>query len=81
MAAHDYDKFWNTVRKCDQMKCFLPNTIDGVCDVQNIASMWSKHFQGLLNVSDDTSCRKHITNICSNIPPSKYVIVTVDEVW
>ena len=64
MSAHDYDKFWNTVRKCNQKKCCLPNTIDGVCGVQNIAAMWGKHFQGLLNVSKDTSCREHIANIC-----------------
>ena len=44
MSAHDYDKFWNTVRKCNQKKCCLPNTIDGVCGVQNIAAMWEKHF-------------------------------------
>ena len=80
MSAHDYDKFWNSVRKCNQKKCCLPNNIDGVCGVQNIASMSGKHFQGLLNVSKDTSCREHITNICSNIPPSDDTIVTVDEV-
>ena len=31
-------------------------------------------------MSKDTSCREHIANICSNIPPSEDTIVTVDEV-
>ena len=56
------------------------NTIDGVCGVQNIASMWGKHCQGFLNVSKYTSCRELIINICNNISPSDDTIVTVDEV-
>ena len=41
--------------------------------------MWGKHFHGLLNVSKDSSCHKHIANISNNIPPSEDTIVTVDE--
>ena len=80
MSAHDYDSFWKTVKKCNESKSCLPNTINGTSGVQNIAEMWGQHFQSLLNVSTDTSLKAQVLSNCHNTEYNEECVVTVSEV-
>ena len=53
MFAQDYDSFWDTVRKYNQSKCCLSDTVDGALGAQNIADVWGQHYKTLLKLSSE----------------------------
>ena len=47
-------EFWKEIRKVNNSKVSLPQTIDNVCGAEGIADLWKKHFQSLFNCLRDT---------------------------
>ena len=55
LSTLDSNSFWKEVRHMNHCNTPLPTTIDGVTGEANIAKVWRKHFEDLLNCQRSTN--------------------------
>ena len=62
LSTLDNNSFWKEVRHMNHCNTPLPTTIDGVTGEANIAGVWRKHFEDLLNCQRSTNSVVEVPN-------------------
>ena len=62
LSTLDNSSFWKEVRHMNNCNTPLPTTIDGVTGEANIAGVWRKHFEDLLNCQRSTNSVVEVPN-------------------
>jgi len=74
LAGNDYNKFWNTVRRCNNNKAVgFANVVDGCSGADAINERWRSHFECLYNsIVDNYSASQFKERISDNADYDSY---------
>ena len=83
--AHDLDSgdikaFWKKVSMIHNSKVSLPSVIDGVKGDSNIAEMWKKHYESLLNCINDFTHKDEMLQVMNDLCGSDLLVVNPTQV-
>lgn len=80
LSDKDLVGFWKSVKKLNNTKTPLTNTMGDVSGEVNIAECWRKHFSALLNCVTSTDYKNEVCNAISTIEFDENMCVNVNEV-
>ena len=80
MQRHDINAFWKDIRKHTKSKAALSNCIDGITGEADIAGMWGRHYEQLLNDSSNESSKFTVLDSFGNVLANVGMQVTMKEV-
>ena len=80
MQRHDVNGFWKDIRKHAKSKSSLSNYIDGITEEADIADMWERHYEQLLNDSSNETSKIKVLNSFRNVLAHVGMQVTMKEV-
>ena len=80
MQRHDVDAFWKDIRKHTKSKSALSNCIDGITGEADIADMWGRHYEQLLNDSSNETSKITVLNSFHNVLTHVGMHVTMKEI-
>ena len=84
MRNKDYNKFWNTIRKCNNKNATkFAHVVDGCTGDVAIANRWCQHFNDLYNsVNDDVSRDSLYKQLSDSVPHSSLQMcrITVQDI-
>ena len=55
-------EFWKEIKKVNNDKMIIADTVNNVSGKSNIANMWKAHFKDILNSSKDRHLKSHVLN-------------------
>ena len=67
MQRHDVNAFWKNIKKHTQSKSALSNCIDSIKGEADIADMWGRHYEQLLNDSSNETSKITVLNSFRNV--------------
>ena len=67
MQRHDIHAFWKDIRKHTKPRAALSNCIDGITGEADIAGMWGRHYEQLLNDSSNESSKFTVLDSFGNM--------------
>ena len=80
MQRHDINAFWKDIRKHTKSKAALSNSIDGITGEADIAGLWGRHYEQLLNDSSNESSKFTALDSFGNVLANVGMQVTMKEV-
>ena len=67
MQSHDINAVWKDIRKYTKYKAALSNCTDGITGEADIAGMWGRHYEQLLNDSSNESSKFTVLDSLGNV--------------
>ena len=80
MQRHDINAFWKDIRKHTKSKAALSNCIDSITGEADIAGMWRRHYEQLLNDSSNETSKFTVLDSPGNVLANMGMQVTMKEV-
>ena len=81
MQRHDVNAFWKNSRKHTKSKSALSNCIDGITGNADIADMWGRHYEQLLNDSSNETSKITVLNSFRNVLTHVRMQITMKKIF